>query len=387
MNMAGRILALLLLAVPVSRPASVACLSCHGDKDLQDTSGHSVYLDEARQKASVHGTLACTDCHTSISEFPHPEHVQPVQCGMCHASEAADVGASVHASASARPCLGCHGPAHEILRVSDPRASVYPLNVPRTCGACHGNPELAKKYGLANVYSLYVDSIHGFALSRDGLLVAATCSSCHGTHKILSRKNPESRTSTANIPATCGTCHAGPMSDYLSGVHGKALRAGNLTAPVCSDCHTAHEISRPQEVAWQMKTAATCGNCHRERLTTYRDTFHAQVSAMGYVEAAHCWDCHGFHQILPASDPNSPIARANLVATCGRCHTRASASFVSYQPHANYRNRKSNPALYFTALFMNSLLWGVLGFFGLHTLLWGIRASFERPKNAANGKN
>ncbi len=374
---------LILTLVP---PPRVDCLSCHGSQDLSDESGHSVYVDQARQKASVHGTLACTDCHTSIENYPHPHHPQAVQCATCHADEASGVGASVHASASAQPCLGCHGTAHEIVAVRDPHSPVYPLNVPRTCGACHGNPQLAKQYGLSNVYSLYVDSIHGLAVSRDGLLVAATCSSCHGTHKILSRKNPESRTYKANIPATCGSCHAGPESDYFSGVHGKTLAAGNLAAPVCTDCHTAHQIARPQDVAWQMKTSATCGNCHKERLTTYRDTFHAQVSALGYVETAHCWDCHGFHQVLGASDPKSPVAQANRVATCRRCHAGASASFVSYQPHANYRNRKSNPAVYFSTLFMNMLLLGVLGSFALHTLLWGIRATFEHRKIRNAGK-
>jgi hypothetical protein len=383
MNTGWGVLILLLLTVPGARASSIACLSCHGNAGMQDSSGHSVYVDEARQKASVHGMLACTDCHTSIKDYPHPEHPQPVKCATCHSSEASDLGVSVHASASAQPCLSCHGDPHEILPVHDPHSPVYPLNVPRTCGACHGNPELAEKYGLPNVYALYLDSIHGFALSRDGLLVAATCSSCHGTHKILSRKNSESRTYKANIPATCGSCHAGTESDYFSGVHGRALRAGNLTAPVCTDCHTAHQISRPQEVAWQTKTSATCGNCHKARLATYRDTFHAQVSALGYVEAAHCWDCHGFHQILPASDPKSSVAHANLVTTCGRCHTGASASLVSYQPHANYRNRESYPAIYYSTLFMNVLLLFVLGSFGLHTLLWGIRAGFDRRKKIA----
>ena len=387
MKTVWRIAALVLLTVPASRAQNAVCLSCHGTEGMQDSSGHSVYVDEARRKASVHGTLACRDCHAAISGYPHPEHVQPVKCATCHASEATDVGAGVHATASAQPCLGCHGQPHGILPVHDPHSTVYPLNVPRTCGACHGNPELAKKYGLSNVYSLYLDSIHGFALSRDGLLVAATCSSCHGTHKILSRKNPESRTYKANIPSTCGSCHAGPESDYFAGIHGKTLHAGNLAAPVCTDCHTAHQISRPQAAEWQMKTSATCGNCHKGRFATYRDTVHAQVSGLGYVETAHCWDCHGIHQILPASDPQSPVARANLPATCGRCHAGANASFVTYQPHADYRDKKSNPTLYFSALFMNALLWGVLSFFALHTLLWGIRAGFDQRNNNAHGEN
>lgn len=145
--------------------------------------------------------------------------------------------------------------------------------------------------------------------------MAATCSSCHGTHKILSHTNPESRTYRTNIPATCGACHAGPEAQYLGGVHGKAMQAGNMQAPVCSDCHTAHQISNVRLTSWQVRTTATCSNCHRERYATYHDTFHAQVSALGYVE---------------------------------------------------------------TARFMNLLLLIVLGFFVLHTILWFIRSTLDR---------
>lgn len=359
------------------------CLACHSEPSMADQAGHSVYVDGAKQKASVHGSLHCTDCHTSIKGYPHPEHPASVNCTTCHSSEAADVAASIHARASAQPCLSCHGDPHMIVPVKDPQSPVYTLNIPRTCGTCHGNPELAKRFGLRNVYSLYIDSIHGFALSKDGLLVAATCSSCHGTHKILKHTNPESRIYRTNVPATCGLCHAGPHDQYFAGVHGKALQAGNPRAPVCSDCHTAHEISNVRLVAWQEKTTATCGNCHRGRLATYQDTFHAQVSALGYVEAARCWDCHGEHEILPASDPASPVAAANLVATCGKCHAGATKSFVSYQPHADARDRKDFPAVYYTRLFMNLLLLSVFGFFGLHTILWFIRSVFDRPKPGA----
>lgn len=372
-----------LSASTVQAQINSECLTCHGQSDLQDQAGHSVFVDAAKQKASVHGSLSCTDCHTDIKGYPHPDHPAAVNCDTCHSSEAEDVTASIHAKVSANPCLGCHGDPHEIVHVSDPQSPVYPLNVPRTCGTCHGNPELAKRYGLPNVYSLYMDSIHGFALTKDGLLVAATCSSCHGTHKILSHTNPQSRTYRTNIPATCGSCHAQPEVQYLAGVHGQAMKAGNPQAPVCSDCHTAHQIASVRTVAWQEKTSATCGNCHKERYATYLDTFHAQVSALGYVETAHCWDCHGEHDIIPASDPRSPVAKANLVTTCGKCHSGVSASFVSYQPHANPRDRKSSPALFFARWFMNLLLLSVLSFFGLHTILWFVRSVFDRGKRRA----
>ncbi len=241
---------------------------------------------------------------------------------------------------------------------------------------------MAKKHGLASVYPLYVDSIHGFALSKEGLLVAANCQSCHGSHHILSRKDPQSPTNKVNVPATCGTCHAGITNDYLGGVHGKAIAKGHLDAPVCSDCHTAHAIEQPTADAFRMQSTPICGNCHKDKFTTYRDTFHSQLGSLGgYVETARCWDCHGAHGILPASDPNSPVAPANLVKTCGRCHAGANASFVQYQPHANARNRKLNPALYFVRLFMNLLLAGVLTFFVIHTILWLIRSRYQQIKS------
>lgn len=372
------------LAAPAVRAQQRAqCLVCHSEKTLADQAGHSVYVDGAKQKASVHGSLDCTNCHTFIKGYPHPEHITAVNCGTCHSDEANAVTASIHAKASAEPCLSCHGDPHAIVPVKDPKSPVFTLNIPRTCGACHGNPELAKKFGLPDVYPLYMDSIHGFALTKDGLLVAATCSSCHGTHKILSHINPESRTYRTNIPATCGSCHAGPEDQYFSSIHGKELRAGNPKAPVCSDCHTAHAISNVRLAAWQDRTTATCGSCHIKRLATYRDTFHAQVSALGYTEAAHCWDCHGYHDILPPSDPKSPVAAANLVVTCGKCHANATKSFVSYQPHADPRDRKDFPVVYYTRLFMNLLLLSVLGFFALHTILWFIRSIFDRPQSAS----
>jgi predicted CXXCH cytochrome family protein len=359
-------------APAVHAQQNAECLACHGDN-----------IDEAKQKASVHGILGCTDCHTSIKGYPHPERPQAVNCSACHNGEAKDLVESVHAKASGQPCLSCHGDPHTILPVKDLQSPVFPLNIPRTCGSCHGKPELAKKLGLREVYSLYMDSVHGFALTKDGLLVAATCSSCHGTHKILSHANPHSRTYRTNVPTTCGSCHKGPETQYFAGIHGKTLQAGDARAPVCVDCHTAHQISNPRLVSWQTKTTATCGNCHKERLATYHDTFHAQVSALGYVETAHCWDCHREHEILPASDPKSSVAAANLAITCGRCHAGAATRVLSYQPHADAHDRKKFPAVYYTRVFMNLLLLSVLGFFALHTILWFIRAVFDRPKPGA----
>lgn len=370
---AGLVLAALLITPAFVSAQQLDCLSCHGNPGMQDSSGHSISIAADAFHASVHSALGCTACHSDIKAFPHPAHIAPVNCANCHTQEAAGVTGSVHAGAGAHSCLTCHGNPHAIVKVTDPHSPVYPLNVPRTCGTCHGNAKLAAKHHIKNVYGEYVDSIHGTALTKDGLLVAANCASCHGTHHILSRKDPRSSTYRTNIPGTCGKCHAGIEDKYVAGAHGKAMLAGNEKAPICTDCHTAHRIMEPQKTAFQETTVGKCGSCHEGKYATYRDTFHAQVSALGYTEVAHCWDCHGPHEVLPASDPRSPVNKANLVKTCGQCHKDANAKFVSYEPHADANNFHTNPALYSIRLFMDLLLWSVLGFFAIHTILWFMR--------------
>jgi len=59
--------ALLVVAAPRITQAEVDCLGCHGDKSLQDASGHSVGVEAHTFAASLHGSLQCTACHT---EFP-----------------------------------------------------------------------------------------------------------------------------------------------------------------------------------------------------------------------------------------------------------------------------------------------------------------------------
>lgn len=398
--------AMLLIAVATARAAATAptaptkaaaskpltdkdCIGCHNMKVSAKIAARpvSVYVNAEIFQPSAHAALGCISCHSDIHTFPHPDTVAKVSCAGCHAKEVAAFAGSIHAVAKRETpqrfpaCLDCHGNPHAILAQTDPRSKVYPLNLPRTCGTCHGNPELAKKYGFPDVYPLYMDSIHGFAVTSDGLLVAATCFSCHGSHDILSRKDPKSRTYWKNVPATCGGCHAGVETDYREGAHGMALAAGRNNAPVCTNCHTAHQIAHVDIVTWQIKTVATCGNCHKERLKSYRDTFHGQVTELGFVATARCWSCHGAHTILKASDPKSKIAPVNLPETCGKCHKGATASFVSYEPHPNPHDRRRNPALYFSALFMNLLLLGVFLFFGMHTLFWLVRSLATRGKN------
>jgi hypothetical protein len=128
-----------------------------------------------------------------------------------------------------------------------------------------------------------------------------------------------------------------------------------------------------------------CGTCHAESLETYRDTFHGKATTLGLARTAKCADCHGAHDVQPASDPRSRVARANIVATCRQCHPAATPAFAQFHPHADVQNRERFPRLYWASLLMTGLLAGVFGFFGLHTLLWLPRSLLERLRHGRRG--
>jgi hypothetical protein len=75
----------------------------------------------------------------------------------------------------------------------------------------------------------------------------------------------------------------------------------------------------------------------------------------------------------------------NLVATCGKCHSGINRNFTLYMPHADYHDVEKNPLLYYVYLAMVILLAGVFAFFGIHTLMWFIRAYLESTGKGSGG--
>jgi nitrate/TMAO reductase-like tetraheme cytochrome c subunit len=374
-------------AAATPAPTADDCLACHDDATLKRANGTPLTVPKAAFAASVHGQLNCVDCHADLAhaELPHPEKLAKVDCASCHADEVALYKQSAHAAARAggaeiaATCTSCHG-THDIRGSKDPQSRTYHFNIAATCAACHGNKDVIAKGHIAagDVATPFADSIHGRGLSRSGLLVAPTCSDCHGPHDIRRKSDPASRVSLANTAATCGKCHEGIALQFAGSVHSSVLAKGNNGAPSCQTCHTAHAIGQAGNAEWQLSVVSQCGTCHEDKLKTYRDTFHGKATKLGFRAVATCADCHGNHRILPASDPASPIARANLVQTCGKCHANASASFVQYDPHADKHNPERNAGLFYASKMMQGLLFGTFGFFGLHTLLWLVRSLKEQ---------
>ena len=357
------------------------CMMCHSDADLTREDGTKIGVDQEAFEASVHGWASCTDCHADLSgddaEIPHAAELAPAACAGCHADQVALYDKGIHAQARANgktmaaDCADCHG-AHDIRPADDPTSRTYHQNLPETCGNCHGNSRLIleAQIEVGDVASKFHDSIHGEALIKKGLVVAPNCSDCHRAHDILRKENPESPVSRAHIPDTCGKCHVGIRPVYENSVHGMAVSAGNGGAPTCVQCHTAHAIGRVDTSGWQLEVLSECGTCHAESLRTYRDTFHGQVTSLGFTRVAKCSDCHGFHDILPQSNPGSRVSEARRVETCRQCHPGVNANFAAYDPHADKRDYERNPFLHLAYKFMQFLLIGVFAFFGLHTAMW-----------------
>lgn len=315
--------------------SSSDCLTCHGVK----TEGIP-YVDIDHLESSVHSELTCTDCHQGIKSLPHPERLPSPNCATCHSDVENKYKNSIHSKAIASGitvaayCWSCHG-RHNILAASNPSSTVYPQNLPATCGKCHNSAEMAKEYNIpvANPYKLYEKSVHAQAL-KDGL-PAATCSSCHGVHDILPPNITTSTIAKFNVPKTCGKCHEDQYKNYIQSSHWKAFENGVSNAPVCTDCHAEHAIlaqNNPNSPIYPLNIPKTCTDCHGNitlseslglpavSLSNYLSSFHGIMIKGGSIIAANCASCHRAHKVLGPTNPDSSVYPANLFHTCGKCH-------------------------------------------------------------------
>jgi len=210
--------------------------------------------------------------------------------------------------------------------------------------------------------------------------VAPSCNDCHGVHNIRRSVDRDSPINHAHVAATCGKCHVGVEKTYGQSVHGQLLAKGDARGPVCTDCHTAHQIETQAGGHLKAVSDRRCGRCHQDRLENYLETYHGKAIALGASheapEVAACYDCHGHHDVLPPSNPGSRLSATNIVQTCRQCHKGATAKFTEYIPHADPTDRKHYPLLHVVFISMTGLLVGTFAFFGLHTVLWLFRSGY-----------
>lgn len=376
------------------------CLVCHSDNTLTKKRGGktiSLYVDEKEFSSSLHASLSCTSCHADLEgiELPHEESLEKVECGSCHSEVADRYGESLHGKAVARGdplaprCQDCHG-THSILKVRDSRSAVSPPRVPFVCGKCHqeGAPvQRQREIPQANILENYSESIHGEGLLKKGLVVTATCASCHTAHEILPHTDLRSSIARRNIAATCATCHGQIEEVHRKVIKGELWEKELHVLPACVDCHQPHKVRKvfyDQGMADRDclrcheregikassdgrsllvdtkglaqsrhgKTACSqchsgvnpsrlrpcesltqkvdCAACHAEIVEQYQGSVHGQLLANTDANAPTCLECHGTHGTRGKQDPVSPTFPTNVPDLCARCHREGEKAAVRY---------------------------------------------------------
>jgi formate dehydrogenase gamma subunit len=115
-----------------------------------------------------------------------------------------------------------------------------------------------------------------------------------------------------------------PFLSYRESVHAKAIAQGNVSAAVCTDCHNSHDIlpaANPQSPIAKVNIPGTCSKCHKSESAEFIQSVHGQAVARGVSRSPVCTDCHGIHNILPPVEADGTTP-STIVATetCARCH-------------------------------------------------------------------
>jgi nitrate/TMAO reductase-like tetraheme cytochrome c subunit len=337
----------------VIAPDNAACLACHAQPGLTKTlpSGEvlSSTIDSSHFSGSAHKDLACTDCHTNINSFPHPDL--------------------------------------QVQTLRDFSMEMYPL-----CQKCHEDQ-----------YNKTLDSVHMQAVAA-GNTNAAICTDCHNPHSqpVITDSGgallPEARLS---IPEICARCHSAIYNAYIQSVHGAALtQQGNTDVPTCIDCHGVHNIADPTTTAFRLQSPQICAKCHTnpaimdkygistQVLNTYVADFHGttvtlfeKLSPDQATNKPVCFDCHGVHDIKRVDDPVYGLQmKQNLVLVCQRCHPNANLNFPDAWMSHYIPSPTHFPIVYYVNLFYKFFIPAVIGSMGIFVISDIVRRLIERRR-------
>jgi predicted CXXCH cytochrome family protein len=185
------------------------------------------------------------------------------------------------------------------------------------CLSCHSNPDLSIDLPSGESLSLYIspeqleESIHS--------PLGIECEACHTD--ITTFPHPELQYESKRELArayylSCQKCHSDNYNKTLDSMHANAAEAGNLDAPICTDCHGAHYIKPPDEP--RSLISETCGHCHSEIYDVYKGSIHGwALIEEDNPDVPVCTDCHGVHNI---QDPRTELFHIETPELCAGCH-------------------------------------------------------------------
>lgn len=199
------------------------------------------------------------------------------------------------------------------------------------CLKCHAK-NLTKTLEDGNKLSLHVaesefsDSVHG----------KIGCAGCHSEIAGKKHPSKESisdhRTFSLQQNKNCRSCHAGKFNQYEGSIHAHLVAEGDPKAPMCTDCHSAHAIQ--SMAVYEPVTGLPCKNCHEDIYDAYAQSVHGKARAEGnvirasHIQAPICADCHSAHEVTAVASGDQ------LKATCLNCHDNARQAHAEWLPNS-----------------------------------------------------
>jgi len=185
------------------------------------------------------------------------------------------------------------------------------------CLSCHSNPNLQMTLPSGETLSLYIsaDKLSQSAHSPLGI----ECHACHT--EITTYPHPKidfttRRELSRSYYLACQKCHETNYTKAQDSMHAQAAKAGNLNAPICTDCHGAHDVRPPDQP--RAHISEICGQCHTQIFDAYKNSVHgAALIQENNPDVPVCTDCHGVHNI---QDPRTQEFRVETPELCAGCH-------------------------------------------------------------------
>ena len=210
---------------------------------------------------------------------------------------------------------------------------VQATNPDAKCVKCHSKG-LNKKLEDGEKMSLKVDATH----FEDSVHSVIGCTGCHRDitkirHPKEKRAITSARAYSVEQNETCRQCHEAKFTAYEGSIHASLVKGGDDKAPLCSDCHSAHAVQ--SMAVYEPVTGAPCASCHQEIFEAYAQSVHGTARTDGnvirpdHVQAPLCADCHSAHDV-------SAVAAINhLQETCLDCHEGAATAHDKWLPNAS----------------------------------------------------
>jgi hypothetical protein len=285
---------------------------------------------------SPHRGLKCQACHPGVDLDTHPTGdvipslekfriASSLVCFTCHPAErlrARSQHAAIVFEDQRLSCVECHG-AHKVRGVTAWKQAVGPNEY---CLICHSRAISIQRPDGATL-SLAVDA----EKLKASVHPDHNCTDCHSAfsasaHPASTAGNRNQRTVTA--ARTCAQCHADKLRQAEGSIHFTLLRSGSKEAPGCTSCHSAHEVAPKERYA--TITGSPCRTCHQEIFQAYTGSMHGIARASGeHLNAPMCSECHRAHDVQGTAHPEQ------VRAACIGCHPTAEALHAVWLPNAN----------------------------------------------------